>query len=172
MLDISERSLARHFREVLVGLRPGGVEADREWRDEERQLVRCGVAMGIPQDDIARVLKISPVRLREDFPEELSSGAAEANIAVGNALYRQATVAGNVRAQMFWLRAKCGWREGGVFRPEGSIDEADMLDELRALDDRGLEALDVLMRFYEATDDESAEPRLSAVARKPGDRLQ
>ena len=45
-----------------------------------RQKVRHLARLGIPQDDIARIVACAPKRLRKRLREELDRGVAEANM--------------------------------------------------------------------------------------------
>ena len=53
-------------------------------------MVKSMSAYGIPQDEIALALDISPHTLRKHFRNELNRGAIEANMQVLNALYKMA----------------------------------------------------------------------------------
>src|SRR5262249_30649797 len=54
--------------------------------------------------------------LRKHFREELDRGMAEANSNVTGALYEKA-VSGDTIAQMFWVKARLGWREKDPEKP-------------------------------------------------------
>ena len=78
--------------------------------DEQRKKVKALVAVGIPQEEIARQVGVrSPKTLRKHFREELDRGIVEANASVAGALYKEA-INGNVAAQKFWLLFRAGWR--------------------------------------------------------------
>ncbi|BAQ44386.1 hypothetical protein Maq22A_c04930 [Methylobacterium aquaticum] len=68
---------------------------------------------GIPQDDIARVLKISPTTLRLHFRYELDVGATQANVMVAQSLFQKATGSHPqaVTAAIFWLKTRARWKE-------------------------------------------------------------
>ena len=51
-----------------------------------------------------------PKTLRKYFRNELDQGASEANMTVAQAMYKNAKD-GNVKAGMFWLKCRAGWRE-------------------------------------------------------------
>ena len=85
--------------------------------DEQRKKVKALVAVGIPQDEIARQIGVrSPKTLRKHFRDELDRGAMEANASVAGALYNKA-VAGDVAAQKFWLMCRAGWRPQPGYGP-------------------------------------------------------
>ena len=78
--------------------------------DELRAKVRQLSAMGLPQDDIARLIECSPKTLRKHFRRELDLGNAEVNAMVAGFLFQNAK-AGNVAAQIFWLKTRARWKE-------------------------------------------------------------
>jgi len=59
--------------------------------------------LGVPQDDIAKIVGCAPKTLRKRFREELDRGVAEANAMVAGYLFNSAKQ-GNVSAQIFWLK--------------------------------------------------------------------
>jgi hypothetical protein len=83
--------------------------------DEQRSAVESMSAAGIPQEDIAKVLKISETTLRDRFREELDCAKTKANAMVANNLFRMAThwppIAGaTVTAAIFWAKTRARWR--------------------------------------------------------------
>jgi hypothetical protein len=66
----------------------------------------------VPQDDIARLIGCSPKTLRKRFRDDLDRGVAEANAVVSGCLFAAAK-AGNVSAQIFWLKTRGHWHERG-----------------------------------------------------------
>ncbi len=71
--------------------------------EEERRMVKAMAAMGIRQENIARLLKIrSPKTLRKFFREELDRGLTEATFNMEQAQYKTG-MAGNIVAQINWL---------------------------------------------------------------------
>ncbi len=77
-----------------------------------REKVRYLAGLGLPQDDIARIIDCAPKTLRKRFRDELDRGIAEANAMVSGYLFASAK-GGNTTAQIFWLKTRAGWREGG-----------------------------------------------------------
>ena len=75
-----------------------------------REKVRHLAGLGVPQDDIARLVKCSPKTLRKRCRDDLDSGAAEANAIVSGCLLAAAK-GGNITAQIFWLKSRARWRE-------------------------------------------------------------
>ena len=78
--------------------------------DAVRERVRYLAGVGVPQDDIARIIGCSPKTLRKRLRDELDLGAAEANATVCGYLFAAAK-AGNIAAIIFWLKARARWRE-------------------------------------------------------------
>ena len=85
--------------------------------DEQRKRVKTLVAVGTPQEVIARQVGIRSAKtLRKHFRKELGCGAAEANASVAGALYAKA-MGGDTAAQKFWLMCRSGWRPRPAFEP-------------------------------------------------------
>lgn len=83
--------------------------------DEQRSLVENLSAFGIQQDVIAQLvyMKGKPIALntlRLHFKNELELGGTKANAKVLGSLYNSA-IGGNIAAQIFWAKTRCGWHE-------------------------------------------------------------
>jgi hypothetical protein len=79
--------------------------------DDQRRMVKTMTAMGAKQEDVAiRIGVRSSKTLRRHFRKELDQGGSEANMTVAQALYKEAKE-GDVKAQMFWLKCRAGWRD-------------------------------------------------------------
>ena len=92
--------------------------------NEQRRLVKSMAAMGIQHEQIAALItRCTAKTLRKHFREELDRGAIEANYQVGQALHKKA-MSGNVRAQIFWLTTRAGWREKPPFEPSPAAPAA------------------------------------------------
>jgi hypothetical protein len=79
---------------------------------EQRRVVKSATAYGMPQAQIATMIALrSEKTLRRHFRIELDLGAAEANSAVAQSLFRMATVGKRPAAAIFWLKCRGGWRE-------------------------------------------------------------
>ena len=89
--------------------------------DEMRSKVRHLSGVGLPQDDIAKILECSPKTLRKHFRRELDLGSVEANAMIAGYLYQSAK-GGNVAAQIFWLKSRARWTE----RPQGELNAEGM----------------------------------------------
>jgi hypothetical protein len=88
--------------------------------DEQRRVVRAMAGYGMPQDEIAKVVKCSPPTLRRTYRDDLDTAATEANARVAQCLYQQATTPGNIAATIFWLKARAGWREKQAVEVSGA----------------------------------------------------
>jgi len=66
--------------------------------------------LGVPQDDIAKIIGCAPKTLRKRFRDELDRGVAEANAMISGCLFTAAK-AGNIAAMIFWLKTRAHWRE-------------------------------------------------------------
>jgi hypothetical protein len=86
--------------------------------DALRERVRYLAGVGVCQDDIAKIVGCVSKTLRKHLRDELDRGVAEANATIAGYLFAAAK-AGNVTAQIFWLKTRGNWREGTV--PNDSI---------------------------------------------------
>jgi hypothetical protein len=87
-----------------------------------REKVRHLAGIGVPQDDIAKIIGCAPKTLRKRCRDDLDSGVAEANALVSGYLFANAKN-GNVAAQIFWLKTRARWRERAV--PEHPAADSD-----------------------------------------------
>jgi len=99
---------------------------------ESRAQVEALSGYGVRQDEIALYLSIDAKTLRKYYKKEIDTGHIKANVGVTRALHKNATE-GNVTAQIFWLKARAGWRD----KPESGIDDdapppADLVTERRS----------------------------------------
>ena len=78
--------------------------------DELREKVMRYAKAGIPQIDIAKVLKISKMTLRKHYGEEMDAAIAETDANVGGALYTKA-MGGDTTAMIWWTKARMRWKE-------------------------------------------------------------
>src|SRR5690242_8322680 len=78
-----------------------------------RRQVEAMAAYGIPEVEIARVLRIDPKTLRKHYRDELDTGATKATAKVAESLYRKAVGDGpqSVTAAIFWLKTRAQWKE-------------------------------------------------------------
>ena len=78
--------------------------------DAMRERVRYLAGVGLPQDDIAKIIGCAPKTLRKRCRDDLDRGIAEANATMCGYLFAAAK-GGNVTAQIFWLKTRAHWRE-------------------------------------------------------------
>ena len=90
--------------------------------DAMRERVRYLAGVGVRQDDIARIVGCAPKTLRKQCRDDLDRGVAEANAMVSGYLFAAAK-AGNVTAQIFWLKTRARWREGAA--PDRAMSETN-----------------------------------------------
>lgn len=87
--------------------------------DDQRSKVEMLAAVGVPQEDIARLIDIDSKTLRLRYRDELDMGTAKANAQVAQCLYRRA-IGGDLGAMIFWLKARAGWREKHILEHTGA----------------------------------------------------
>lgn len=92
--------------------------------DENHQKVRKYSALGIPQESIAKQLKICVETLHKYYDDDIFMGQIDANASVAGSLFNNATKNNNVTAQIFWLKSRAKWKE---FDPR---DEAEGNDNV------------------------------------------
>jgi hypothetical protein len=78
-----------------------------------RRQVEAMAAYGVPETDIARVLRVDPKTLRKHYRDELDTGSVKANSRIAESLFRKALGDGpqSVTASIFWLKTRARWRE-------------------------------------------------------------
>src|ERR1700747_235794 len=92
-----------------------------------REKVRHLAGVGVRQDDIARIIGCAPKTLRKRCRDDFDRGVAEANAVISGSLFANAK-AGNVVAQIFWLKTRAQWRERAV--PDDRAGGGDTRAEL------------------------------------------
>lgn len=78
--------------------------------DETRKKVENYAAVGIPQEDIAKVIGIDKKTLVKYYRSELDVSMVKANAAIGGALYKKA-MDGDTTAMIWWTKARMLWKE-------------------------------------------------------------
>lgn len=86
--------------------------------EKTRQLVQLHTTVGTPQAIVADLLGIDDKTLRKHYREELDQSRAQANAAVGGALFNKAK-SGDTAAMIFWMKTQAGWRETNVTEING-----------------------------------------------------
>ena len=94
------------------GARPGAGRPAFVPADHERQQVEALSGYGLPQDQIAVLIRggIALETLREHFAKELVSGKAKANGQIGKTLFQKA-MGGDTAAMIWWSKAQMRWAE-------------------------------------------------------------
>jgi hypothetical protein len=99
-----------------------------------RRQVEAMAAYGVPEGDIAQVLRIDAKTLRKHYRDELDTGAIKATAKVAQFLFRKSTTEGPqcVTAAIFWLKTRAHWKETTVHEHAGdmTIRHEDALGEL------------------------------------------
>jgi hypothetical protein len=75
-----------------------------------REKVAYLAGLGVPQDDIAKIVGCSPKTLRKRFRDELDRGVADAHAIIAGCLFAAAK-AGTIPAMIFWMKTRARWRE-------------------------------------------------------------
>jgi len=81
--------------------------------------VKAMTGYGIVQADVAKWLMIDTKTLRKHYKQELDTGAIEANARVVQSLYKNAVENENVTAQIWWTKARMGWKGTDVLEQQG-----------------------------------------------------
>ena len=103
--------------------------------DAMREKVRHLAGLGLPQDDIAKLVGCAPKTLRKRFRDELDRGVVEANATVIGYLLAAAK-AGNIAAIIFWLKTRAHWRERVTANdPSANADAGSNSDMVLVLPD-------------------------------------
>lgn len=97
--------------------------------DKRRTEVRALVSFGIPEIEIAAYIGITAPTLRKYYREEIKTSATTANATVAKFLFRHASGtalnegashADCLRAGMFWMKTRAGWKEVKYLNADGS----------------------------------------------------
>ncbi len=89
--------------------------------EKDRKLAHLLASRGIPQDEIAETVGISPKTLRKHFRRELTLGGIEANMSVLYALHKMARSGRrkHLAAAIFWAKARCGFQP--IYSPSNQL---------------------------------------------------
>ena len=110
------------------GKREGAGAPPHEPTKASRDAVRLYAAMGTPQEDIGRLLKIDVKTLYKYYREELDLGLVAANAQIGGALFKKA-MGGDTTAMIFWLKTRARWSEKQEIEHSGNLAITTMRDE-------------------------------------------
>ena len=91
--------------------------------DDERKQVGQMVAVGIPQEQIAMVIRdgIDADTLAKHFKKEIRESKILANAKVGGTLFNK-VMNGDTSAAIFWAKTQMGWKETNVQEHTGKIE--------------------------------------------------
>ena len=78
---------------------------------DSRRMVREAVGLGLQQNNVARLLGISPKTLRRHYRYEIDTGVDQVNFDVARALYTRAASGKDTIASIFMLKARAGWKD-------------------------------------------------------------
>jgi hypothetical protein len=120
---------------------------------EGRELVKLHATVGTPQDVIAGLLGIDPKTLRKHYREELDHSLAQANAVIGGSLFNKAK-AGDIAAQIFWMKTRARWRETNVVEHTGPEGGPVQIDASKLSE----QAMRELLAASEAARDANSEP--------------
>jgi len=94
--------MGRHTKHTRHPFRPS---------DEQRRQILTMTGFGSRKDEMASMLQIDKKTLHKHFRRELDTGMTEANVRVAQALYSNAVKHNSVAAQIWWTKARMGWKE-------------------------------------------------------------
>lgn len=78
--------------------------------DHDRKRVALHAGLGVPIEQIARIVGIAKETLIKHYGDELELGRAQATASIAGKLYERA-MKGDVACMIFWLKAQAGWSE-------------------------------------------------------------
>jgi hypothetical protein len=95
------------------GARPNSGPKPMVPTDEEKKKVETLSGYGVPIEQIAALIRggIDSDTLRIRFKDELATGKAKANAAVGQTLFQRATSGEDTTAAIWWSKTQMRWSE-------------------------------------------------------------
>ena len=98
----------KQIKGKVGGARPGAGRPAFKPTDEERKQVEALSGYGLPQEQIAILIRggIHLDTLRTHFATELVAGKAKANGQIGKTLFQKA-MGGDTAAMIWWSKARC-----------------------------------------------------------------
>lgn len=79
--------------------------------EKDREAAQTMYAFGIPQEEIARILRMDVDTLIKRLGPEMKDYKVKANARVASTLYQMAISGNQPAATFFWLKTRAGWRE-------------------------------------------------------------
>lgn len=98
--------------------------------EKDREKIILATAYGMSRKHMCFLLGISFPTLKKHFKNELELGSDIANFTVASKLYQNAVENNNTSAQIFWLKAKAGWKES---KEVVLTDDTTNKDQLEAI---------------------------------------
>lgn len=137
------------------GARPGAGRPAFVPDDNERQQVEALAGYGLPQDQIAILIRggISIDTLREHFAKELVSGKAKANSKIGKTLFQKAED-GDTAAMIWWSKAQMRWAETQKHELTGADGSAIKTESVIDVSKLSTDALAQIVAARKSTDAE------------------
>lgn len=86
--------------------------------DEGRSLVEELARCGQRDSDIALKLRVAESTLKKHHAGDLSRGRVDANTKVMETAFTMATSGKDTAMTIFWLKARCGWKETSVVQTQ------------------------------------------------------
>lgn len=90
-------------------------------REDLRDKIKLMVAIGIPQVQIAGILKMSLETLSVTYRDDLDYGANTANTVVGGKIF-EAAKRGEQWACTLWAARRMGWKESNDLNVSGMLE--------------------------------------------------
>ena len=122
------------------GKRPGSGRKPHQPTERTRGIVIGAVASGTPQEDIARLLKITVDTLAKYYRPEIDDAVSLANAQVAQTLFKKATskdlTGPSVTAAIWWEKSRAGMKE--TIANEHTGKDGSPLQIVIAKEDKGL----------------------------------
>jgi len=93
---------AQHFQNIKM--------LEHQPTEKTKATVQQSSGLGLPQEQIAALIGISPKTLTKHYPIELALGKAMASAQVAKSLFNKATQ-GDTTAAIWWTKTQMGWSE-------------------------------------------------------------
>ncbi len=105
---------------------------EHEATARNRRQVKNMVEAGVGQELIAQIIGCDSKTLRKHYREELDTAKASVDCRIAQTLINKA-VKGDTACIIFYLKARCGWRETNKIEHSATKSFTDMITELSAI---------------------------------------